>query len=138
MKIKIPFKKPKVKWNHVTEGLIIAGILATVVGVGVYFRGFAKFGLNSYNGLSPRQIRKVYEEFLDRYPPISKVGGHGLGGYFERGIAGNGGVIYYFHYNDNGDGKVAFSIYPEGFEAWTTDKGILGVGKWLTGKAIYP
>lgn len=124
--------------RHVIGDLAVVGVLAGIAFAGIYFGGFAKFGINSYNGLSPQQIKKVYAQFQKRYPVLSKVGGMGLGGYFERGVAGNGGVLYYFHYNDDGKGGVSFSIYPEVFEAWTTDPGIFGIGNYFTGKPLYP
>lgn len=120
--------------DYVIKNLALVGVLAAIGFIGIYFGGFAKFGLNSYNGLSAQQIKTVYAEFQKRYPPLSKVGGMGLGGYFERGIAGTmGGVLYYFHYNDDGKGGVSFSIYPEIFETWTTDEGLFGIGRYLTG-----
>lgn len=108
--------------------------------VGVYW-GFKKFGLFSYNGLSRAQVDKVYAEFQKRYPVLSKVGGYVpiTGEWFERGIAGNGGILYYFHYWYSKDGKSAdFQIYPEFFETWSTDKGIFSLGKLFTGTMIIP
>ena len=125
--------------RHVVGDLLVVGILGGVLYLGANLGLFAKLGLNSYNGLSPAQIKKVYAEFQRRYPPLSKVGGMGYGGYFERGVAGSqGGTLYYFHYNDDGKGGVSFSIYPEIFEYFTTDPGLGGIGNYFTGKALYP
>jgi len=121
--------------RHIVGDLAVVGVLAAILFVGLYFNIPSKFGLNSYNGLSPSQIRKVYAEFQRRYPPLSKVGGMGLGGYFERGVAGSqGGVLYYFHYTDDGRGGVSFSLYPEIYEVWTTDPGVFNVGRYFTGE----
>lgn len=125
--------------RHVVGDLLVVGILGGVLYLGANLGIFAKLGLNSYNGLSPAQIKKVYAEFQRRYPPLSKVHGYLFGTYFERGIAGSqGGILYYFHWTDDGRGNVSFSLYPELFERWDSDVGLFSIGKLFTGSPVYP
>jgi len=132
----LKFKLPKLDKDKLFTDLVLLGTVSVVLFIGIYW-GFKKFGLFSYNGLSKDQVDKSYLEFQKRYPVISKVGGYLGGKWFERGIAGSGGPIYYFHYWSDAN-SADFQIYPEGFETWSTDPGIFGIGKLLTGNAMYP
>jgi hypothetical protein len=138
MKLKIP--KIKLDFNHIANDLVFVGILGAILFIGVWW-GFKKIGINSYNGLHPDHVTGVYHEFEKRMPVLSKVAGHNalMGGYFERGIAmakDGSGYPMYFHYTDNLKGGVNFTLYPLMFETWTTDPGLLGIGKFFTGNAV--
>lgn len=130
--------KIKLDWEDFFTGLALIGVVSIVVFIGAYFGGFRALGLFSYNGLSKQQVDRSFAEFQKKYPVISKVSGNLLGFYFERGIAGSGGPIYYFHYWTDRKNFADFQIYPEFLETWSTDPGLLGIGKAFTGSQIYP
>lgn len=129
---------PKINWNNVFDILVALGI-AGVAGF-VLLKSSPLAGMLSYNGLSSHQVRKTYQLFLKRYEVLSMVQGNNflLGGNFVRGVASGPGGLYYYHFSDDGNGGVEFNVYPELYETWTTNPGILGLGSWFTQRPVYP
>src|SRR5215831_13506920 len=111
---------PRINWSNVTDILVALGIAGVAGFVLLKLSPFV--GMLSYNGLSPHQVRKTYQLFLKRYQLLSMVQGNNplLGGNFVRGVAsGPGGLLYYYHFSDDGKGNVEFNMYPEFYETWT-------------------
>jgi hypothetical protein len=137
MKFKIP--KIKLDFSHIFQDLVVIGIAAGIAGF-LLWKGFTKLGIMSYNGLTEQQVAEKYQRFQQAYIVFSKVGGHNplLGGYFERGVAfpKMGGMPYYFHYSNDGKGHADFQMYVELNETWSTDPGLLGIGKYFTQNVI--
>lgn len=131
--------KVKLDWNHILQDLVVVGLAG--IGALVFLKTSQQVGLLSYNGLSSEQVNKTYRLFLKHYDLLSMVKGYNplMGGTFVRGVAiGKGGFPMYYHYSDDGQGNVEFNIYPEFYETWTTSEGIGGIGRLLTGHAVYP